>query len=139
MAARRGSEDDRTRPNAPATRPNGRVRSSSSAPPAATAGFVEIGESLENAVRREIAEEADTKLGPVAYQGSQPWPFPAGLMLGFRAQALYDAVSVDHDELAEARWFTHDELAEARWFTRAELRPSSATGTAAGGTRSRAT
>jgi len=57
---------------------------------------------LEDAVRREAA----VKLGPVAYQGSQPWPLPAGLMLGFRAQALPDAVFAGHDELAGARWFT---------------------------------
>jgi len=78
------------------------------------AGFVEIGESLEEAVRREIAEEAGVKLGAVAYQGSQPWPFPAGLMIGFRAQALSEEVCVDGVELAEARWFTRSELTADR-------------------------
>ncbi|MEV1289562.1 NAD(+) diphosphatase [Micromonospora sp. NPDC049679] len=81
------------------------------------AGFVEIGESLEDAVRREIAEEAGVRVGPVSYQASQAWPFPAGLMIGFRARALTDAIDVDRDELIEARWFTRPELRTmlARW------------------------
>ncbi len=88
------------------------------------AGFVEIGESLEDAVRREIREEAGVTLGNVAYAGSQPWPFPAGLMVGFRASAPDDAVSVDGTEIQEARWFTRDELrdytATTGWFGRAD-------------------
>ncbi|HEX7743985.1 MAG TPA: NAD(+) diphosphatase [Micromonosporaceae bacterium] len=78
---------------------------------ATIAGFVEVGESLEDAVRREVAEETGVPVGPVTYQGSQAWPFPAGLMVGFRARALSDDITVDRDELAEARWFTRDELA----------------------------
>ena len=74
------------------------------------AGFIEIGESLEEAVRREIAEEAGVQLGTVTYQASQPWPFPSGLMIGFRARALSEEVCVDGAELAEARWFTRSEL-----------------------------
>jgi NAD+ diphosphatase len=74
------------------------------------AGFIEIGESLEEAVRREIAEEAGVQLGTVTYQASQPWPFPSGLMIGFRARALSEEVCVDGVELAEARWFTRSEL-----------------------------
>lgn len=74
------------------------------------AGFLEIGESLEDAVRRELAEEAGVRVREVAYQASQAWPFPSGLMVGFRAVADTDTVTVDHDELDEARWFTRDEV-----------------------------
>jgi NAD+ diphosphatase len=74
------------------------------------AGFVEIGESLEGTVRREVAEEAGVTVGEVTYQGSQGWPFPAGLMAGFRAWAVDDRIGVDGKELAEARWFTREEV-----------------------------
>jgi NAD+ diphosphatase len=77
------------------------------------AGFVEPGESLEAAVRREVAEEAGVLVGEVTYLGSQPWPFPASLMLGFEARALDDAIAVDADEITEARWFSRDELRDA--------------------------
>jgi NAD+ diphosphatase len=88
------------------------------------AGFVEIGESLEDAVRREILEEAGVALRDVAYAGSQPWPFPAGLMVGFRAIATDEAVSVDGNEIRDARWFTRGELRDyanaTGWFGRAD-------------------
>jgi len=74
------------------------------------AGFVEIGESLEDAVRREVAEEAGVVVGEVSYQGSQAWPFPAGLMVGFRALAVAAEIRVDGAELTEARWFTAEEV-----------------------------
>jgi NAD+ diphosphatase len=74
------------------------------------AGFLEVGESLEDAVRREIFEEAGVVLRDVRYVGSQPWPFPAGLMAGFRATAADESVSVDGDEVLEARWFTRGQL-----------------------------
>ncbi|MET0787954.1 MAG: NAD(+) diphosphatase [Cellulomonas sp.] len=77
------------------------------------AGFVEAGESLEHAVRREVAEETGVVVGEVSYRGSQPWPFPASLMLGFRASAVSTDVAVDGVELTDARWFTRDELAAA--------------------------
>ncbi|MDQ0373111.1 NAD(+) diphosphatase [Cellulomonas humilata] len=77
------------------------------------AGFVEAGESLEHAVRREVAEETGVLVGDVSYRGSQPWPFPASLMIGFRAVALSTDVTVDGVELTEARWFSRDELADA--------------------------
>ncbi|MCP3805497.1 NAD(+) diphosphatase [Allokutzneria sp. A3M-2-11 16] len=74
------------------------------------AGFVEIGESLEDAVRREVFEEAGVVVGDVRYQASQAWPFPSGLMVGFRATAVSEEFTVDGVELAEAKWFTPDEL-----------------------------
>ncbi|NES16447.1 MULTISPECIES: NAD(+) diphosphatase [Micromonospora] len=74
------------------------------------AGFVEIGESLEDAVRRELAEEAGVTVSGMAYQGSQAWPFPAGLMVGFRATAASTEVRVDGEELVDARWFSREEL-----------------------------
>ncbi|GIH20763.1 NAD(+) diphosphatase [Rugosimonospora africana] len=76
------------------------------------AGFVEIGESLEGAVRRELAEEAGVAVGEVTYRGSQGWPFPAGLMVGFFAKALDERIEVDGNELREARWFTREQLVE---------------------------
>ena len=77
------------------------------------AGFVEPGESLEDAVRREVAEETGVPVGTVTYAASQPWPFPASLMLGFFARATATDISVDGDEMTAARWFTRDELTEA--------------------------
>jgi NAD+ diphosphatase len=74
------------------------------------AGFVEIGESLEDAVRRELHEEAGVRVTSVRYQASQAWPFPSGLMVGFRAVAESDTVAVDENELIEARWFSRDEV-----------------------------
>lgn len=77
------------------------------------AGFVDPGESLEEAVVREVFEEAGVDVRAVSYQGSQPWPFPSSIMLGFSAEAITDAINVDTDELAEARWFTAKELRRA--------------------------
>ena len=74
------------------------------------AGFVEPCESLEDAVAREVWEEAGVRLGEVRYHSSQPWPFPSSLMVGFTAEALGDAISLDPDELEDARWFTRGEL-----------------------------
>jgi NAD+ diphosphatase len=74
------------------------------------AGFVEIGESLEDAVAREILEEVGVTVRDVRYVGSQPFPFPAGLMVGFRAAAADEAVTVDGREILEARWFSREEL-----------------------------
>ena len=74
------------------------------------AGFVEPGEALEDAVRREVAEEVGITVGDVTYAGSQPWPFPSSLMVGFFATAESDAISVDGDEIADARWFTREDV-----------------------------
>lgn len=78
-----------------------------------SAGFVEAGESLEHAVRREAHEEVGVELDTVCYRGSQPWPFPASIMLGFRAHARTTDIRVDHNEVASARWFSRDELVQA--------------------------
>ncbi len=77
------------------------------------AGFVESGESLEQAVHREVAEEVGLPLTAVRYLGSQPWPFPRSLMVGFVARAGHTRVSVAVDEIESARWFTPAELASS--------------------------
>jgi NAD+ diphosphatase len=78
------------------------------------AGFVEPGESAEQAVIREVAEETQIKVTNVRYVGSQPWPMPRSLMLGFRAEApAGQAIAVDREEIAEASWFSRDELLAA--------------------------
>jgi NAD+ diphosphatase len=74
------------------------------------AGFVEPGESLEEAVRREVLEETGVAVGRVLYHSSQPWPFPSSIMLGFHAEGLSEEIRVDPEELKDARWFTPGEL-----------------------------
>lgn len=74
------------------------------------AGFVEPGESLEEAVAREVFEEAGVRVTDVTYRGSQPWPFPASLMLGFWARALGSEITIDPEELREAKWYSRAEL-----------------------------
>jgi NAD+ diphosphatase len=78
----------------------------------ALAGFVEPGETIEEAVRREVLEEAGIVCGRIVYSRSQPWPFPSSLMIGCHAQAQSETIVVDRTELEDARWFTRAELAQ---------------------------
>jgi NAD+ diphosphatase len=79
----------------------------------ALAGFVEPGESLEEAVAREVHEEAGVRIGQVDYISSQPWPFPASLMLGFSATYESGDASIGDEELQDVRWFTRAEIEAA--------------------------
>jgi NAD+ diphosphatase len=74
------------------------------------AGFVEPGESLEDAVRREVFEETNVRVGAVHYHSSQPWPFPSSLMLGFMADASSTDIARNDGELEDVRWFSREEL-----------------------------
>jgi NAD+ diphosphatase len=75
------------------------------------AGYIEPGEAIEDAVRRETREEAGIVCGRVAYFRSQPWPFPTSLMIGCHAEAISHEIVLDHNELADARWFDREEVA----------------------------
>jgi NAD+ diphosphatase len=77
------------------------------------AGYVEPGETLEEAVRREVLEESGVAVDSVSYVASQPWPFPSSLMLGFSALAARGDPAPGDDELAEVRWFGREEIARA--------------------------
>ena len=79
----------------------------------ALAGFVEVGEALEEAVRRELKEEAGVVAGVVRFVASQPWPFPSQLMIACIAQVEDDALTIDYAELEDAKWVTRDEVRRA--------------------------
>ena len=74
------------------------------------AGFVEPGESLEETVMREVLEETGISVKDIRYFGSQPWPFPNSLMIGFTAVYAYGEIVIDHLELADAAWFSKHHL-----------------------------
>jgi NAD+ diphosphatase len=76
------------------------------------AGFLEPGEALEDAVRREVGEETGVVVGEVTYFGNQPWPLPGSLMIGFRGRALSRDIRVDGVEMQDARWFTRSAMRE---------------------------
>jgi NAD+ diphosphatase len=97
-----GAEDERCLLGRQAVWPEGRYST--------LAGFCEPGETLEDAVRREVFEETGVVVGAVEYFGNQPWPLPASLMLGFVGRAESLDITVDQDEIEDARWFTRAEM-----------------------------
>lgn len=88
------------------------------------AGFVEPGETIEAAVRREVWEEAGVRVGRVRYLASQPWAFPASLMFGCHGEALTDEINIDPAELEDAVWVTREEVADAAAGLRKGLMPA---------------
>jgi NAD+ diphosphatase len=74
------------------------------------AGFLEPGETIEAAVRREVFEEAGIRVGAVRYLASQPWPFPSNIMIGCVGEAISEEITFDREELEDARWFTKDDV-----------------------------
>ena len=87
------------------------------------AGFVEPGETLEAAVRREVAEETAIEVGEVTYQGSQPWPFPASLMLGCQTEAISEEITLDPVELQDALWISREDVVAVFAGTHPTIRP----------------
>ncbi|WP_112322482.1 NAD(+) diphosphatase [Oceanibium sediminis] len=88
------------------------------------AGFMEPGETIEAAVRREVLEESGIPVGPVSYLSSQPWPFPASLMIGCRGEALDDKITLDPVELEDAFWITREELIAEHVSPTPRIRPA---------------
>jgi NAD+ diphosphatase len=97
-----GSEDERCLLGRSPLWPEGRYST--------LAGFVEPGETMEDAVRREVREETGVVVGDVDYFGSQPWPLPASLMVGFTARAVHTDIDVDGSEIEDAQWFTRAQM-----------------------------
>jgi NAD+ diphosphatase len=79
----------------------------------ALAGFMDQAESIEEAVRREVMEEAGIQAKNVRYHSSQPWPFPSSLMIGCHAEAATTEISMDNEEMTDVRWFQRDEVLAA--------------------------
>ncbi|MEM6322777.1 MAG: NAD(+) diphosphatase [Pseudomonadota bacterium] len=88
------------------------------------AGFVEPGETIEAAVRRETVEEAGIRVGRVDYLSSQPWPFPASLMFGCRGEALNTDIQIDPNEIEDAKWVTREEMADIFAGTSNAMKPA---------------
>lgn len=88
----------------------------------ALAGFIDQGESIEEAVRREVAEEAGIKVGAVRYHSSQPWPFPSSLMIGCHGKATSTQIHIDSAEMADVRWFRREEVRAALATRRVDLK-----------------
>ena len=88
----------------------------------ALAGFIDQGESIEEAVRREVAEEAGIRVGEVRYHSSQPWPFPSSLMIGCHGKATSTQIHIDSAEMADVRWFPRDKVRAAMAAGGAELK-----------------
>ncbi len=87
------------------------------------AGFLEPGETIEAAVRREVFEEAGITVGPVRYLASQPWAFPSSLMIGCHGEATSDEITLDPNELEDARWVTREDMIEAYAGLRSDILP----------------
>ena len=79
----------------------------------ALAGFIDQGESIEEAVRREVLEEAGISVGDVSYHSSQPWPFPSSLMIGCLGKAISTDIQIDTNEMADVRWFAREDVLQA--------------------------
>ena len=88
------------------------------------AGFVEPGESIEGAVRREVFEEAGIRVGEVAYLASQPWPFPSSLMFGCHGLATSREIEIDPAEIEDARWFSREDMLDALAGRHPEMKPA---------------